>query len=244
MEPTIGIPTWKYSNRITRRELNRAIYFDFEGRMNEPPVLLGAYSRGWFRQFVFDSTFAPLVKTSRAAGYRVFHRKSVETVVETELLGPAERDDLRLIAFSEHELRAVHDLAGPRLALRMSERFLNARRYAAAWVGRDRPDIRSASDPASLADFAALFGFEWPEEYDVQPAETILRLRRRLQTSRRKNRAPDERAVEAWARLLEYNKYDCLAAKHIVREIASATSARSSGRSTVRTNEDHAPGRN
>src|SRR4051812_43881617 len=87
-------PRWKYSNRITRREANGAIYFDFEGRMNERPALMGVYTSGWFRQYVFDPSFAPLVKVSRAAGERVF-RRGLERAIEEALLEPAEHDSRR-----------------------------------------------------------------------------------------------------------------------------------------------------
>jgi hypothetical protein len=39
-------PRWRYSNQISRREANRAIYFDFEGRVNESLAFRGGTTPG------------------------------------------------------------------------------------------------------------------------------------------------------------------------------------------------------
>ena len=208
-------PRWRYSNRITRREANRAIYFDFEGRMNEPPSLMGVYAGGWFRHLVFDASFAPLVTSSRDAGERVFRRR-LGDAIEEFLLRPAEGEERRLIAFSEHELRSIHFALGRDVATRVADRYLNARAFAAAWVNRDRRDLRLQLESSTLGDFATICNFEWPAEYDLQPADAIKRLRRRLATLARNQRPLDRRSTELWTRLLGYNRLDCLATKHIV----------------------------
>jgi hypothetical protein len=174
-------PRWRYSNQISRREANRAIYFDFEGRVNESLAFRGVDYAGSLQQFVFDPSLAPLVNSSRAAGERVFRRRFSNAIEECWVL-PAEREDRRLIAFSEHELRVVHSVLKPELAERIARRFLNARAFAAAWVSRDRADLRKQLDPSTLGDFATICNFEWPPEYDLQPAEVIQRLRKRLAT--------------------------------------------------------------
>jgi hypothetical protein len=212
---TQHVPRWHYSNRITKREANRAIYFDFEGRMNEPPALMDVYAGGWFRHFVFDRDFGPLIKASRAAGERVFRRR-IADAVEKQLLKPAETEDRRLVAFSEHELRSIHSSAGPEMAARVAPRFLNARAFAAAWVNRDRRDLREQLESATLENFARICGFEWPAEYELEPADAIKRLRGRLATASKRRRPVGRGSVELWARLLGYNRHDCLATKHIV----------------------------
>ena len=206
---TQDVPRWRYSNRITRREANRAIYFDFEGRMNEPSALMGVYAGGWFRHFVFDASLAPLVKCSRDAGERVFRRR-IADAVEKQLLQPAESEDRRLVAFSEHDLRCIHAVS-PEMAARAAGRFLNARAFAAAWVNRDRRDLREQLESATLENFARVCGFDWPEEYDLGAADTIKRLRARLATCSRRRRPIGQASSELWARLLGYNRHDCLA---------------------------------
>jgi hypothetical protein len=213
-DSTDEAPRWPYSNRITRREVNRAIYFDFEGRMNEPPALMGVYSGGWFRNFVFDPSLAPLVKSSRDAGERVFQRRIADTV-EKQLLQPAESEDRRLVAFSEHELRCIHAVS-PELAVRSAARFLNARSFAAAWVNRDRHDLREQLESATLESFVKVCGFDWPEEFSIGPADAIKRLRSQLATCSRRQRPIARTSTELWVRLLGYNRHDCLATKHIV----------------------------
>ena len=209
------LPQWSYTNRITRREANRAIYFDFEGRKNESPALMGVYAGGWFRHLVFDTTMAPLVRSSRHAGERVFRRRFADAI-EEQLLQPAESDKRRLVAFSEHELNCIHAAVGPELASRVADRFLNARAFVAAWINRDRPDLRPQADPATLENFATICGFDWPDEYDLQPANVIKRLRTQLATSSRLRRSVRPASTKLWTRLLGYNRYDCLAMKHVV----------------------------
>lgn len=216
-QTTLDLPRWNYPRRISRREANRALYFDFEGRMNEAPALVGVYAGGWFRHFVFDAAFVPLVKSSRDAGERVFRRRRFAEAIEQVLLGPAETEDRRLIAFSEHELRVIHIAAGPGLAERVARRYLNARDFVAAWVSRDRRELREKLESNALAELAAACNYEWPGEYDLQPADAIRRLREQLARAATTGKSIDRRATELWARLLGYNRHDCLATKHVVR---------------------------
>lgn len=208
-------PTWSYPRRITRREANRAIYFDFEGRIDEEPVLLGVYCAGWMRQYVFDKRLAAFARTSRRAGQRVFLR-SFSKGVQEALLGLAALEDRRLVAFSEHELRLLHRWGGDEVAQNAAERFLNARDFAAAWVSRDHPDIRRRVDPRTLGEFADVCGFEWPDEFCLAPADAIDRLRRRALTLSRKGVAPNQAGMELWSRLLGYNQLDCRATRHVL----------------------------
>jgi hypothetical protein len=212
---TQNVPRWRYSNRITKRAANRAIYFDFEGRMNESPALMGVYAGGWFRHFVFDKDLGSFVKSSRDAGERVFRRNFADAI-DKELLRAAESEDRRLIAFSEHELRCIHAAVGSEVAERVADRFLNARAFVAAWINRDRRDLRVQLESATLENFANICGFDWPEEYELEPADAIRRLRARLATSSKRRRPIGRGSTELWARLLGYNRYDCLATKHIV----------------------------
>ncbi|MEO7270634.1 MAG: hypothetical protein ABIX28_03020 [Vicinamibacterales bacterium] len=183
--------------------------------MNESPALMGVYSAGWFRQFVFDASFVPLVKASRAAGERVF-RRGLEGAIEEALFHPAGHDRRRLIAFSEHELNTVSSALNPEIAARVASNFLNARAFAAAWISRDRPDLRKAIGPSTLEDDAALCGFEWPDQYNLKPTDVIKRLRSSVAVLRRTKRPPAPRTTELWTRLLGYNRQDCLATKHVV----------------------------
>ena len=208
-------PKWTYSRRISRREANRAIYFDFEGRMDEAPVLLGVYCGGWMRQYVLDRDLSPFAAMSRRAGQRVFQRSTSKALAEA-LLDPATREERRLVAFSEHELRVLDRWAGREVAQAVAARFFNARDFAAAWVTRDHPDLRRQDDPRTLGDYADLCGFDWPAEFNLAPAEAIERLRNRASTLSRTGRAPNTTGMELWSRLLGYNQLDCRATRHIV----------------------------
>src|SRR4051794_23508793 len=108
--------------RLSAAEAMRALYIDFEGGRDKPPVLLGIHRRGrgdrpFVHQVVVDPTFADLGIPSMSL------RAAVAIAVVR-----AEAGDRRLISWSEHDLKVVRTLAGqdPRLVERFEDRYCNA----------------------------------------------------------------------------------------------------------------------
>jgi hypothetical protein len=89
---------------LTGAEALRALYVDFEGEKDTPPVLLGVHRRGrgarpFVQQDVLDEGFAGL------AGSCLSLHDAVEKVVRR-----AEHGARRIVAWTEHELRVVRTL--------------------------------------------------------------------------------------------------------------------------------------
>ncbi len=207
---------------LTEVEARRALYIDFEGQKDRPPVLLGVLRRrGKGRepsvfQVVVDPLFAPAGPDERPLA------EAIDVVVRR-----AERGDRRIVAWSEHELALVRDLPGidPDLVARFERRYVNALAVAKRWTGRLHPDTRPPD--GRLADYLAFIGYEVPD--DARPGhvgEAIRALRPTLE----RGRPPTERQRERWAHLLEHNRHDCAGMREVClrasRELDGAGRAR------------------
>jgi hypothetical protein len=191
---------------LTEAEALRALYVDFEGEKDRPPVLLGVHRRGrgarpFVQQDVLDEGFAGL------AGSCLSLHDAVEKVVRR-----AEHGDRRIVAWTEHELRVVRTLHAedPALVARFEARFVNARAVAERWRnklhGGDKPER------GRLVDYLALVGYPVPEEAgggDV--GETIRAIRGRLE----RGLSPTPTQRERWDRLLEHNRHDCVGMRRV-----------------------------
>lgn len=187
-------------DRLSAAEARRALYIDFEGRKDKPPVLLGVQRRGqgarpFVHQVIVDGVFSPLGGPSQPL---------IDAIAG--LVRRAERRDRRIVAWSEHELRVVRSLVDmdADLAARFEARYANARRIAERWrnklYGGDKPET------GALAGYLALINYEMPAEAaGGQVGDTIESLRPTLE----RGSAATDRQRERWRRLLEHNRFDC-----------------------------------
>jgi hypothetical protein len=141
---------------IGRLETQRALYLDFEGRMDRPPVLLGAAAGDAGtevpRQLVLDERFRP------ARGE--LELTALEEAVR-EVVVRAEREDRLLVAWSHHEERVVRRYVPAPLAERFAARFRSAIETAEEWR-RSLPDAPPLLRGNRLADYLRLIGYEVP----------------------------------------------------------------------------------
>ena len=186
--------------RLSAEEALRALYVDFEGGKDQPPVLLGVHRRGrgarpYVQQDVVDAVFAGLVPR-----YLPLH-DCVENVVRR-----AEHGDRRIVSWSEHDLKVVRTLRDedPELVARFEARYANALEVAKRWRnkchGGDKPEI------GRLADYLALIGYPVPDDAEAgHVGDTIRALRPRLERGLALTAAQQAR----WDRLVEHNRFDC-----------------------------------
>ena len=126
---------------LSSDEALHALYIDFEGEKDEPPVLLGVLrhagrgSTPFVHQDVVDEAFAGL------AGSVMSLHDAVEKAVRR-----AERADRRIVSWSEHDLKVVRTLAAedPALVVRFEGRYANARAVAEFWTRRGWSSRRTA----------------------------------------------------------------------------------------------------
>lgn len=203
--------------RLTEAEALRALYIDFEGEEDKPPILLGVHRRGqgakpFVHQNVLDDAFVAFGEPCMTL------REAVTIVVRR-----AERRGCRIVAWSEYELRVVQKMVGgdPELVSQFEARFANARAVAERWrnklYGRDKPEH------GRLADYLALIAYPLPRHAaggDV--GRTIRALRPRLE----RGLAPTAAQRKRWQRLLEHNRFDCAGMRRVclraTRELGAA----------------------
>ena len=202
---------------LSSAEALRALYIDFEGEKDKPPVLLGAHRRGrgatpFVHFVVVDQAFASLLEPA------TWLRDAIENIVRR-----AEHRDRRIVAWSEHELGVVRKLCAddPDLVARFEARFANARAVAERWRNKchdgDRPD------PGRLVDYLGLIGYPLPDEaVGGGVGETIRLIRDRLD----RGLPPTDGQRARWSRLLEHNRHDCVGMRKVclraTREIEAA----------------------
>ena len=148
-------PTW---SQVTTESLRRALYIDFEGQKDKPPVLLGCATRtgttgsppAW--QYITDPLFKPLA--DRGGMELLSLVAAVERIVQR-----AEAKDRQIVAWSEHELDVVRAHC-PQHLDRFESRYVNARSYAVRW--RNKLHEGRKPERATLAEYLELIGHRVP----------------------------------------------------------------------------------
>jgi hypothetical protein len=183
----------KQFKNLTETEARQAIYIDFEGGKDQPPVVLGVY-RDSIQQYVLDRAFVP-------AGPR--YREPREAIRAT--VDKAQRLKRRIVSWSEYDLDVVRELTNdPRLVRELEACYGNGRALAARWASR----ITGIDKPATgdLEHYLALIDFDVPESAGPgRVGKTVRSVRPSLEAGRELT----EHQAERWADLLEHNRFDC-----------------------------------
>ena len=186
---------------LSAAEALRALYIDFEGEKDKPPVLLGVLRRAGrgaapsVHQVVVDREFDVAGPGAREL------RDAVEIVVMR-----AERGDRRIVSWSEHDLEVVRRLGDdePELVARFERRYVNALALARRWAKVLHPEDKPAD--GKLSGYLSLIDYEVPT--GAGPGRVGLTIRA-LRPTLRGGRwlTPGQR--RRWAELLEHNRHDC-----------------------------------
>ncbi len=191
-------------------EAREAMYLDFEGRIERPPVLLGvvAGEERRLRQVVLEPTFAP------AAGRWNLELMPMTRIVE-EIVHRAEHEDRLLVGWSHHEERVVRALCPGELTERFSARYVSAIETARRWRRRTYPQAGRLPDGNRLAAYLKLIG------YPVAPAhgagrtgDTLRILGEAFDQGRAWEDLPGRRKAR-WANLLRHNGADILGLREL-----------------------------
>jgi hypothetical protein len=193
--------------RLSAAEALRALYIDFEGEKDKPPILVGVLrrpgrgSKPFVHQDVVDEMFSGL-----APAFMSLHDAISKAVLR------AEHGDRRIASWSEHDLRVVRTLRDedPELVARFEARYVNALSVAKHW----RNKLHGGAKPASgrLADYLVVIGYPVPE--DAAPGkvgETVRVLRHRLEQGLPLTTPQQAR----WKRLVEHNRHDCAGMRRV-----------------------------
>jgi hypothetical protein len=207
-------------SRLTADDAVRALYIDFEGNKDQPPILLGCTRK--FKgdpahvvtHVVTDPAFASL---AAADGLKV---ASLGDAVEG-IIQRAEPKDRRIVAWSQHELDVVREHC-PQHLDRFAARYVNARSVAEYWRNachdRVKPDINK------LAWYLDVVGWVVPEHAGPdRTGETIRIVREALERGRSATELTDNQR-RRWRDLLDHNRHDCMGMRRVTvtatRELA------------------------
>lgn len=201
---------------LTAEDARRALYIDFEGRTDKPPVLLGCTRRSQVRsdasvwQAVTDPRFEPL---ATADGLETLE---LADAVE-RILRRADSKDRLIVAWSQHELDVVREYV-PDKVDRFAGRYVNARSFAVRWRNRchggDKPDSNR------LADWLAFTGYVVPEGAGRgRSGETIGILGDAFDRGRTVDQLTSNQR-DRWRDLRAHNWHDCTGMRSIVTKAA------------------------
>jgi hypothetical protein len=203
-------------DRLTADEARRAIYVDFEGRIDVEPVLLGVLvplRRGQtvLHQYVWDPE---LVMGGGGLELMPSLSDAVEAVVR--------RADSRrrpIVAWSPRELEVVEAYCDAGLANRFRDRYVNANLIAKPWRRTRYPNLVWEPDHRgrvnSLSRYLDLIGHTVPEGCgEAIAAQAIQRVQDGLgRVGSFEGLKPDVKA--AWANMLCHNRHDCIGMRDV-----------------------------
>ena len=201
----------------------RAIYIDFECLATKPPhaALLGILGPDdEFEQLILDSRLAPGRVASR-------HCRVVEahTAIE-QLVRRAEEEDHLLVGWSFFD-RDVAVRIAPDLDSLIRARYRNAIQTARPWRQAIYPSVRITRDDDfapkhTLDKYAALAGYPDARRLlKATPAKWIRHTLDQLAATGGRYRATTYQTKRDWHDLLDYNRHDCLALRHVTRKAAA-----------------------
>lgn len=209
---------------VTSSDWDRAIYIDFEGRMNEPASFLGVAFDGVWRASILEPTLFPLVERRHKLG-------EVTTAEPVELFGQLRRraiDERRLIvAWSERE--EVEILGTP--GLTEEERawwkgnLVNGLDVARGWSKtlslpiQPEKSNRGGTNKNPLSSYLKVIGYDVPPGLDSGlAAQRIHHVREQLSA---KTKLGDiskmtRTAKSKWTRGLGHNYHDCIGLSRVM----------------------------
>lgn len=219
---------------LTPEDARRALYIDFEGRKDEPPVLLGmlyatgrSFDKIVLRHVVLNPALEPLVGAVRIEGLDRYEceRQTMKQVV-ADLLKRARSKSRPIVSWSQHEQSKISEDGMTGNARRwLPEWYRDAKATAKRWVYEAHPQEvqrwRDAGEKHRLVNYMALVGMEYPAGTEGGAiGDRINRVRHGLAT-----RGSWESLVEtqrqAWTEVVIHNAVDCLATRRVAMEAAA-----------------------
>jgi hypothetical protein len=198
----------------------RAIYVDIESLRTDPPhvailgVLTGDAGED-IEQLIVDPRLAPARVAKRD------RLRAVEfTTAVRELVRRATDDVVPIIGWSEFDRDRLIE-ACPDLARAITGRYVNALKIGRRWRATVHPGFKvDRADPFSpkhtLDQYARLAGYARVDALErAKPATWIRHTLRQLQATGGPYRRITPEARRDWHRVLEYNRHDLLALRHI-----------------------------
>jgi hypothetical protein len=193
-------------------EVERAIFFDFEGLADDSPALVGILVEGQLQQLVLRES---LTSAAEATGLRV-------TVLPLALLALVERcsrEDRRLVAFTSHESRTASSFA----QIDLGVHYRDAHKIAKRWRNSCLPSAIPRDN--SLAAFLKIIGYPVPRHLGTQQSAARLRYVEDQLQRRGSYAELTPVAKRKWKAFLRHNEADCRGMAALVRTASADLAA-------------------
>ena len=210
---------------MTFAEARRAIYIDFEclkGRPPKPPhpallgVLVGSEGES-FGQIITDERLA----VAKLANKRWRIVTATAAAAADALIDQAKDGQRRIVGWSFFDRDRLVE-ARPNLRADINALYVNALQVARPWRQAIHPGVSIEREDrfapkhtldkyATLAGYPVTAGFQ-----NATPAKWIRHTLNQLKATNGRYRQTTKQTKRDWHDLLEYNRHDCLALRHIV----------------------------
>jgi hypothetical protein len=177
-------------------------------------VLIGSEDEA-FEQIITDERLAP----ARVANHN--SRVAAAPDATRELVSKAIVEQRSIVGWSLFDRDRLRE-ACPDLAFEIGDRYVNALQIARPWRKALHPNSPvDREDPFAphhtLDKYAILAGYSGAARLKkASPAKWIRHMLKQLQATKGRYRRTTQETKRDWHRLLEYNRHDCLALRHIV----------------------------
>ena len=209
----------------TRSDPGAPIFIDFECLKTKPPhpallgVLIGSEGED-LQQLITDPELAP----ARVAKRKRTHAVDLNEAIR-ELLAMAAAEHRPIVGWSYFDRDRLIE-ACPDLKSEITARYVNALHIARPWRKHlyptfkiEREDEHSARH--TLDQYAALAGYPHASAFkDAKPARWIRHVREQLRATGGNYGRTTSETKRDWHKLLDYNRHDLLALRHIVLRAA------------------------
>ena len=218
---------------MTHRDAQQAIYIDFEclkGSKGQTPhpVLLGllvGMTAESLEQLIVDERLTPARVAKRERTRFVPLRDAVETIVRM-----ATSSRRRIVGWSFFDRDRLIDTR-PDLQAEINAGYVNAIQLARPWRQKIYPAFKIEREDQfapkhTLDRYARLAEYPAAQALDkAAPAKWIRHMLQQLDARQGRYRRTTKQAKRDWHRLLDYNRHDLLALRHIVLKATRETEA-------------------
>ena len=209
-----------------------ALYIDFEGEQDGPPVLLGVLGRHAalgddddFRQYIFDETLQP-AGAARPTTHGACHAVNPLEAL-CRLRRAAESAAMPILAWSSHEQTTIERIVeSTGDAAFWQGQVVDAKKLAKRWKRTAYPDVvftlTRGSGRHALRHYLALI--EYPIPTTQQGGLTGQRIRavRDAMTKRQVFESLTPTQKRKWRSLLEHNWHDCNGLRELMMAISQS----------------------
>lgn len=201
---------------LSRNDIKRAIFLDYEGSKNKPPTLLGYMIDNDIRAAIVESCF-----NDCRGRYKAKHALVADHVlIVKELINLAENEDRVIISWSEHDYTQMMEILRRHRdeAAVLKKRFRNAIFSARQWFKKKYPRVFKKRN--DLAFMMEITGYLVPEKYGTNLVGNALRLLREQLTEGRKYADLTGAAVNGWRVVVKHNSHDLRGMRHVLETLS------------------------